>query len=109
MKNETKDQNLILLMEPYGYSGVAVKTTVAEIESALSTAKTMGIFIAQQILAHMTQHFKPALARIRKGKTYWDGQETIDRAKFDADMVWFAVYNQVVNGTPFAVSKIVQH
>ena len=108
--NEVKQQlgtgSCVVSMAPYGYAGIGVQTNTGDIEKALKMAD--GRFsraILKGIVKHMHRHFLPAFEQIKHGRTYWDGQELIDEKKFNADMIWFAVYNQLLNGTPFAVHR----
>ena len=111
LKDEEVKQQLgtgkcVLSMAPYGYAGIGVHTNTRDIEKALKMAtKTFNKAIMKGIVEHMHQHFLPAFAQIKHGRTYWDGQELIDDKKFNADMIWFAVYNQLANGTPFVVHR----
>jgi len=97
---------VMLSMAPLGHAGFAVKTSIADIEQALSTAKMWPKAKLQGICRWMARHFMPAYECISKGQPYWDGVEWIDKKQFDADMVWYAVYHQALNGTPFMISKI---
>jgi hypothetical protein len=97
---------VMLSMAPLGHTGFAVRTTIADIEQALVMAKTWPKDRLQGICRWMARHFMPAYECISKGQQYWDGAEWMDKEKFDSDMIWYAVYHQALNGTPFAISKI---
>ena len=92
-------QQIVISLHENGLPGFAVLTTQKEVQDALQEAlDNMSVSMCQRLAEILKEDAVKYFPIIQQGKTYNDGVETIDKTKFDQDLVWIAVYDYIGNG-----------
>ena len=99
-------QQIVISLHENGLPGFAVLTTQKEVQDALQEAlDNMSVSMCQRLAEILKEDAVKYFPIIQQGKTYNDGVETIDKTKFDQDLVWIAVYDYIGNGVPISIVK----
>ena len=83
-------------------AGMFVQTTSTDINDSIAELKSSGMSKMQmrKLSSVLKQQSRTHAKTIAAGGTFFDGVETINQEKFDADLVWVAVYDCVGNNKP---------
>tara|TARA_R110000772_G_scaffold29399_1_gene73456 strand:+ start:752 stop:1066 length:315 start_codon:yes stop_codon:yes gene_type:complete len=89
-------------------AGMFVQTRPEVIDASIAELKSSGMSKMQirKLASVLKQQSRTFAQTIAAGGTFFDGVETIDRVKFDADLVWVAVYDNVGNNKPIVTTTI---
>ena len=93
---------ILIDLTPNGLLGVSVLTEKTIVDEGVRTFPFTKAR-ARKLVKLLKQQVRTHLPTIMRGETYYDGFETMDKQKFDDDLVCLAIYDYIGNNKPITV------